>query len=149
MPYGGRPACVRCGTCVGFACHADAKNGTHNTTIVRAVATGRCDLLTGTAATRLIMSGRAVVGAELAGRLTVRARHVVVAAGAIETARLLLVSGVGTAHDQVGRFLQGHVYSGAVASSTTPSRTPLGPGRRSPPPTSVTTMTGSSEAASS
>ena len=62
VPYGGRPACVRCGTCVGFACHADAKNGTHNTTIVRAVAAGRCDLLTGTAAMRLVTEGRAVVG---------------------------------------------------------------------------------------
>ena len=43
-----------------------------------------------------------------------RARHVVVAAGAIESARLLLVSDVGTAHDQVGRYLQGHVYAGAA-----------------------------------
>src|SRR4029453_9741646 len=42
------------------------------------------------------------------------AGHVVVSAGAIETARLLLVSGVGTAHDQVGRYLQGHAYAGAV-----------------------------------
>jgi choline dehydrogenase-like flavoprotein len=117
VPYDGRPACIRCGTCAGFACHADAKSGSHNTTIVRAVATGRCDLLTGTAATRLITEGHRVVGAELArpGRsLTVRARHVVVCAGAIETARLLLVSEVGTVHDQVGRHLQGHVYAGAV-----------------------------------
>ena len=44
VPYGGRPACIRCGTCAGFACHADAKNGSHNTTIPRALATGRCDL---------------------------------------------------------------------------------------------------------
>ena len=58
VPYGGRPACIRCGTCVGFACHADAKNGSQNTTVMRAVATGRCDLLTGAAATRLITQGR-------------------------------------------------------------------------------------------
>src|SRR5262249_30654423 len=45
-PYSGRGACVRCGTCVGFACPSDAKNGTHNTVIPRALATGRCDLLT-------------------------------------------------------------------------------------------------------
>jgi choline dehydrogenase-like flavoprotein len=114
IPYAGRPACIRCGTCVGFACHADAKTGTHNSVIARAVATGRCDLLCGTAATRLLTAGATVVGAELAGSLTVRARHVVVAAGAIETARLLLVSDVGTAHDQVGRYLQGHAYAGAL-----------------------------------
>ena len=131
VPYGGRPACVRCGTCVGFACHADAKNGTHNTTILRAIATGRCDLLTGAAATRLITAGRAVVGAQLAGRgrsLAVRARHVVVAAGAIETARLLLVSGVGTEHDQVGRFLQGHVYAGAAGVFDERVQDSVGPG---------------------
>ena len=131
VPYGGRPACVRCGTCVGFACHADAKSGSHNTTIVRAVASGRCDLLTGTAATRLITEGRTVVGAELARpgrRLTVRARHVVVAAGAIETARLLLVSDVGTAHDQVGRHLQGHVYAGAAGVFDECVQDSIGPG---------------------
>ena len=131
VPYGGRPACIRCGTCAGFACHAGAKNGSHNTTIARAVATGRCDLLTGAAATRLITQGARVVGAELARagrRHAVRAGHVVVAAGAIETARLLLASEVGTAHDQVGRYLQGHVYAGAVGVFDEPLQDCVGPG---------------------
>jgi choline dehydrogenase-like flavoprotein len=131
VPYGGRPACIRCGTCAGFACHADAKTGSHNTTIPRALATGRCDLLTSTTATRLITEGSTVVGAELArpGRhLSARARHVVVAAGAIETARLLLVSDVGTAHDQVGRYLQGHVYAGAAGIFEEPVQDSVGPG---------------------
>src|SRR5215470_13980173 len=91
VPYNGRPACIRCGTCVGFACHAAAKNGTHNTVIMRALATGRCDLLAGTVATRLVSEGRRVVGVQL-GERVVRAGHVVVAAGAVESARLLLVS---------------------------------------------------------
>jgi choline dehydrogenase-like flavoprotein len=111
VPYNGRPACIRCGTCVGFACHAAAKTGTHNTVIMRALATGRCDLVTGTAATRLISEGRTVVGVALGDRV-VRSGHVVVAAGAIESARLLLVSGVG--NQGVGRHLQGHRYAGAV-----------------------------------
>ncbi|MBJ7597585.1 MAG: glucose-methanol-choline oxidoreductase [Candidatus Nephthysia bennettiae] len=118
IPYGGRPACIQCGTCVGFACHADAKNGSDNTFIMRAIATGRCQLLTGTAGQRLVTDGSgAVVGVTLAGetwRRTISARHVVVAAGAIESARLLLASDIGTAHDQVGRYLQGHLYAGAV-----------------------------------
>jgi choline dehydrogenase-like flavoprotein len=118
VPYGGRPACIQCGTCVGFACHADAKNGSDNTFIVRAIATGRCQLLTGAVGQRLLTEGgSAVVGVAVAGetwRRTVRARHIVLAAGAIETARLLLASNVGTAHDQVGRYLQGHLYAGAV-----------------------------------
>ena len=131
VPYGGRPACIRCGTCAGFACHADAKNGSHNTTIPRALATGRCDLLTGTAATRLISNGRRVVGVELARpgrRLAVRARHVVLCAGAIETARLLLASDVGNEHDQVGRYLQGHVYAGAVGLFDEVVQDSMGPG---------------------
>jgi choline dehydrogenase-like flavoprotein len=131
VPYGGRPACIRCGTCAGFACHAGAKNGSHNTTIPRALATGRCDLLTGTAATRLISNGRSVVGVELARpgrRLAVRARHVVVCAGAIETARLLLASDVGNEHDQVGRYLQGHVYAGAVGVFDEAVQDSVGPG---------------------
>ena len=51
-----------------------------------------------------------------------------VAAGAIETARLLLVSGVGTAHDQVGRYLQGHVYAGAAGVFDDPVQDSVGPG---------------------
>ena len=125
VPYNGRPACLRCGTCVGFACHAAAKTGTHNTVIVRALATGRCDLLTGTPATRLITQGRAVVGVEL-GERTVRAGHVVVAAGAIESARLLLVSGAG--NEQVGRYLQGHRYAGAVGIFAEVVQDCVGPG---------------------
>jgi choline dehydrogenase-like flavoprotein len=131
VAYNGRPACIQCGTCVGFACHADAKNGTDNTAIMRALATGHCDLLCGTAATRLVTDGEAVVGAELAtpdGPRTVRARHVVVSAGAIESARLLLVSAVGTAHDQVGRYLQGHVYAGAVGLFDEVVQDCVGPG---------------------
>ena len=49
------------------------------------------------------------------------ADDVVVAAGAVESARLLLASGsdrepngLGNARDQVGRHLQGHLYGGAI-----------------------------------
>ena len=50
------------------------------------------------------------------------------AAGAIETARLLLASGVGTDHDQVGRHLQGHVYAGAVGVFDDQVQDSVGPG---------------------
>ena len=46
-PYGGREACIGCKYCVGFACPTDAKNGSHNTMIPRALATGLCTLQTG------------------------------------------------------------------------------------------------------
>ena len=127
--YDGRPACVRCGTCVGFSCPSDSRNGTHNTVIPRALASGRCQLLTGAHAESVICDSDAQARAvrfyaDAAGRVeerTVRARAIVVAAGAIETARLLLnsrsrahVQGLGNGFDQVGRYLQGHLYAGAV-----------------------------------
>ena len=46
VPYNGRPACIRNRTCVGFACPVDGKNGTHNTVIPTAMATGNCEVRT-------------------------------------------------------------------------------------------------------
>ncbi len=139
-PWGGRSACVRCARCVGFACPVDAKTGTHQTALPDALATGLVQLVTGARAQRVTtdaagrVTGVALVG-DLDGgtggpgvqgvgtwRREVRAGDVVVAAGAIESARLLLSStsdrepeGLGNARDQVGRHLQGHVYGGATA----------------------------------
>jgi choline dehydrogenase-like flavoprotein len=120
--HDGRDACAGCGSCVGFPCPSNAKNGTQNTFIARARDTGRCELVTGVMVTRIDTdaAGR-VTGASFAepdGRVRhVRATNVVLAAGAIETARLLLNSpsprephGLGNNSDQVGRHLQGHVY---------------------------------------
>jgi choline dehydrogenase-like flavoprotein len=128
-PYKGRPACVQCGACVGFACPSESKNGTHNTMIPRALATGNCTLLCEAQAERIETDkhGR-VTGVSLVvetgdqvQRLAVRAKQVIVSAGAIESARLLLNSassrhphGLGNAYDQVGRNLQGHLYPGAL-----------------------------------
>jgi choline dehydrogenase-like flavoprotein len=128
---------------VGFACLADARAGTHDTSLPRAVRTGRCSIATDTVATSLESDGRGrVIGARLRaaadrdgpGRV-VLARVVVIAAGAIETARLLLSSpstreprGIGNDRDLVGRFLQGHVYAGAVGVFDEPVQDGLGPG---------------------
>lgn len=142
VPYDGRPACLRCGTCVGFACPGDMKNGAHNTVLPRALATGRCTLLLGARAERIVTAGGRTGGVTLAawrdGRLerrTIRCGHVVVAAGAIESARLLLSSahdgepdGMGNGHDQVGRHLQGHVYAGAIGLFDADVQDGLGPG---------------------
>jgi choline dehydrogenase-like flavoprotein len=142
-PYNGRPACVRCGTCVGFACHAAAKNGTHNTAVPRALATGRCDLITSTQAERLATDTEgAVVGVAVVvteqtthRRITIATDRVVVAAGAIESARLLLNSahehepaGIGNAHDLVGRHLQSHLYAGAIGFFSDVVQDSRGPG---------------------
>jgi GMC oxidoreductase/Gluconate 2-dehydrogenase subunit 3 len=128
-PYDGRPACARCRQCVGFTCPVEAKNGSHNTVLARAAATGNLSVLLGTRAERIITDTTGqVTGVDLVGevggsrwRRSVGAEDVVVAAGAVESARLLLASrsyrepdGLGNAHDQVGRHLQGHLYGGAI-----------------------------------
>lgn len=126
--YNGRPACVQCGACVGFACPSESKNGSHNTVIPRALATGRCTLLTQAQVERIETDEHGRVSGvaffkDVDGqpqRHRVRARAVVASAGAIESARLLLNSGsarhpngLGNEHDLVGRHLQGHIYPGA------------------------------------
>jgi choline dehydrogenase-like flavoprotein len=143
VEYDGRPPCIRCGECVGFACPTNSKNGGHNTMLVRAMATGNCDLICDTIVERIdTEAGRHATGVRLARaagdsilRRQVRAGHVVVAAGAIESARLLLnssseaePSGIGNRNGQVGRNLQGHVYSGAYALFDEPVQDGLGPG---------------------
>lgn len=139
----GRPACGRCGQCVGFACPTNSKNGGHNTMLVRAVATGNCDLICDTMVERIDTEG----GTHAAGvrlvrqsdgailRRRVRAGHIVVAAGAIESARLLLNSasesepdGIGNRNGHVGINLQGHVYAGAYGLFDEPVQDGLGPG---------------------
>jgi len=128
-PYQGRPACVQCGACVGFACPSESKNGSHNTVIPRALATGNCTLVCETQVARVETDGGGnVVGVALRAAIdgqvierSVRAQRVILSAGAIESARLLLNSasahhpqGLGNQHDQVGRHLQGHIYTGAL-----------------------------------
>lgn len=139
----GRPACGRCGQCVGFACPTNSKNGGHNTMLLRAIRSGNCDLICDTMVERIdTEGGKHATGVRLvqeAGgavqRRQVRAGHVVVAAGAIESARLLLNSasdaepnGVGNRSGQAGRNLQGHVYTGAYALFDDPVQDGLGPG---------------------
>ena len=140
VPYQGRAACIACQQCVGFPCPTDAKNGTHNTMIPRALATGRCDLVTEAMVLRIDtdQAGRVtgVIYIDQAGvQHTVQAGRVVCAAGAIETARLLLLSksdqhpyGLGNHSDHVGRHLQGHYYPGVMGLMAEPIWDGIGPG---------------------
>jgi choline dehydrogenase-like flavoprotein len=123
--YGGRPACYRMRSCVGFACPVNAKAGTHNTVIPVALETGNCELRTHCQVAEIMVDdkGRAT-GVKYfdhkdKGQIQT-ADIVVVAAAAVETARLLLNSrsklfpdGAGNNNDWVGRNLQGHAYTGA------------------------------------
>ncbi|MCU0229603.1 MAG: GMC family oxidoreductase [Bryobacterales bacterium] len=140
VPYGGRPPCMRCRWCVGFACEVDAKAGTQNTVIPIALSTGNCRL-----ETQAIVS-EITTGADgrpdgvtyfdaRDRRQQAKASVIVVSGGAVESARLLLNSksrlfpqGLGNHSDWVGRNLQGHAYSGATGVFPVDTFDDLGPG---------------------
>ncbi|WP_395140377.1 GMC family oxidoreductase [Armatimonas sp.] len=129
--YNGRPACTRCQHCVGFACPVDAKNGSQNTLIARGKLTGRLFLQTGAMVAQINHDGKRASGITYFigdEAKTTTAEQIIVAAGAIESARLLQLSGIGNQNDQVGRHLQGHVYVGATALFPNEIWDGLGPG---------------------
>ena len=126
VPYNGRPACMHMRHCVGFACPINAKNGTQNSVIPVAMATGNCEVRTESVASEILVDerGRAqgVKYFDARDQLQVQtADLVVVSASATETARLLLNSrsklfpdGAGNNRGHwVGHNLQGHAYCGA------------------------------------
>jgi choline dehydrogenase-like flavoprotein len=95
--YNGRPACVHCGFCHGFACEVMAKASTLTTVIPQAEATGNCEVRADSYVSRVEMDKR--------GRVTgvayfdsqkrehfQKSRAVVLAANGGETPRLLLNS---------------------------------------------------------
>ncbi|MGO9325754.1 MAG: GMC family oxidoreductase [Terracidiphilus sp.] len=140
VPYNGRGPCMRCRWCVGFACEVDAKNGSQNTVIPVALATGNCELRTECMAGEILTDdrgrARGVAYYDADGRLQEQLSDiVVVSACAIESARLLLNSkcrlfpaGLGNRHDQVGRNLQGHHYTGAIGYFDFDTYDDVGPG---------------------
>lgn len=140
QPYNSRPACIQCQHCIGFTCPVDAKNGTHNTFITRALATGLCDLVTQAMVLRInIDASGHVIGVSYydhEGKIqNAEAEVIICAGGAVETARLLLNSaspqhphGLGNQYDQVGRHLQGHYYPAAIGLMPEPVYDGVGPG---------------------
>lgn len=144
VPRVGRDACIQCGSCVGFPCPSNAKNGTQNTVIPRAIATGKCELVTETVGERIATDDKGqVIGVDVVSisadgalsRQRILSRAVVLSAGAIESARLLLLSatrrepnGLGNNLDLVGRNLQGHYYPTAFGLFDEDVQDSRGPG---------------------
>ena len=124
QPRDGWPACIRCGFCVGFPCPVDAKNGSGVAALPTAIRLG-AQLLAGTRAVQVSDDGRVdmIAGGE---HRTIVAGRMVLAAGAIETARLLQVSRLG--NEWVGDCLQGHTYAGAFGRFDDVITDGLGPG---------------------
>ena len=140
VPRDGRPACMRCRWCVGFACEVDAKCGTQNTVLRTALATKNCELRTECMTREVLVDARGratgVAYHDATGRLQEQpADLVVVSAAAVESARLLLNSkspaypkGIGNRYDWVGRNLQGHTYTGAFGLFEQETYDDIGPG---------------------
>ncbi len=116
-PDGG---CIRCATCDGFPCRLGAKNDAETRAIDPALADTAMRLATGTVVRRIVTdpSGRRVdhlVVEGPDGQGTVRAQRFVLAAGAVNSAALLLRSpsdahpdGLANSSGQVGRNFMMH-----------------------------------------
>lgn len=107
-PYGGRPACNYCGCC-HWGCPISDKGSADVTFLPAAVETGKCTIHPRRTLVELERGlGDEIVAAIVVGedgeRHRIAANHFVLAAGAIETPRLLLaMNGLGNESGQVGR----------------------------------------------
>ncbi|HEX8225193.1 MAG TPA: GMC family oxidoreductase [Allosphingosinicella sp.] len=74
----------------------------------------KCQIATHATVTAIVPEGSGIARVEArslgAGRLTVRSKAYVLAAGGIENPRLLLASDLGNGHDQVGRYFMEHPH---------------------------------------
>lgn len=118
VAYGGRPQCRACGTC--HVCPTGAKASVDLTQVPEAEATGHARVLSEATVLRLEVDRSFQVNAAVYARpdkveQRVTARVFVVAAGAVETARLLLLSasrqlpdGLANRSGQVGKCFMSH-----------------------------------------
>jgi len=117
VPYDGRPACNNCGFCAFFGCPIHAK-GDPVAMLRRALSSGRAELWAETFVSRIRSEDGRATGVDFIGpdgvERSMDARHVVVAGGAIETPRLLLLSGLD--HPVLGRNLMFHFQTFAVGT---------------------------------
>jgi choline dehydrogenase-like flavoprotein len=119
--------CIRCATCDGFPCRLGAKSDAETCGIDPAIATGHARLATGMRVRRIVSdrSGRRVEHLLVDGRdgpVTVTGGKFVLAAGAVNSAALLLASadaqhpaGLANSSGQVGRNFMMHNNAHVVA----------------------------------
>ncbi len=129
--WGGRPACVEAGVC-GYGCRISAKSSADVTYVRKAEATGRVTILECCMAREITIDSsnkaRSVIFLDREGReQEVWTRAVVLAANAIETPRLLLMStsrlypkGLANSSGLVGKYLTEHLDAGARARFVQP-----------------------------
>ena len=114
-PREGRGRCIRCGSCDGYACAAEAKNDLASTIIPDLVQRGLV-IRTNTVCVRLVRTGSRIAAVHCVNRVTLErecltARLIVLGAGTMATPHLLLASGLdraSPARDAVGGYLMRH-----------------------------------------
>src|SRR5438270_2139463 len=115
-PYDGRPACNSCGFCSGFVCPINARGNAAMSFLHHALLDGaelrpRCFVTK----VDMVPDGKRATGVSYldpSGKLQhERADIVVLAPSAIETARLLLLSGIGNSSGQLGRNVMFHFFT--------------------------------------
>jgi choline dehydrogenase-like flavoprotein len=107
-PTDGGGGCSYSGLCGGYPCFTGAKGDVYHRCIIPALDTGNLTFRTNTCVRKILYRGSAVYAVECVGPTgitTFSADTYVVAAGAIETARLLLHSRIPDASQMIGRNL--------------------------------------------
>ena len=112
--YDGRPACINCGFCGGFGCPIHDRGGAL-VPLRHALRTGRVELRTEATATRIVHDGRRAAGVRYVdgtgAERTAQADFVVLAAGAVDTIRLALLSALPDPSGLIGRGLMFHWFT--------------------------------------
>jgi gluconate 2-dehydrogenase alpha chain len=107
-----RPPCNQCGPCSGFGCPTHAKGSSAVTTLRRALLSGRCLLRYNCHVTRLVNDGGHVSAVEYVdgtgATQPATADAFVLAAAAIESPRICLLSNLGNSSGQLGQNLMFH-----------------------------------------
>lgn len=124
VSYKNRSPCLSYATCE--LCPSGAKYSA-DVHVKEALDSGNCELATESVARRIRLKDNGDVDHILVTEIPtgkeheIVANHYVVAAHAIESARLLMLSQIGNGSDQLGRNLMEHWYAGAVGLSKRPT----------------------------
>ncbi len=119
--------CIRCATCDGYPCKVKAKSDAEVCAVIPALRSPNVELWTNAYARTLTLDSRgkqieSVEGSVNGEMFSIKARHVVLACGAVNSAALLLRSssqrfpeGLANNHDLVGRHYMVHNNSALLA----------------------------------
>jgi choline dehydrogenase-like flavoprotein len=110
--------CIRCGTCDGFPCRLGAKSDAETCGIEPAIVTGNARLAESMRVQRIVAHGRRVdqlIAEDRGGEVRVTGAKFVLAAGAVNSAALLLGSNLANSSGQVGRNFMMHNNAHIVA----------------------------------